>query len=316
MRIPVSLIVMPILTAAPFAMAIRDTVKDKKPAAEDVSDYSDYSDRGREAHHERRMAEYEAEMERERAAEAAKRKEQLQELDGIFGTEKASLGAKFDNLALGSPRTAALENKIALLQRDGFITPAFEGESETVEYLHVEIDSTLPVSYDLEEPCSALREKLVAAWGPSGNGTWLNATTMQRATLAMEPCSLRFDRALTVDNWVAKLPLDALGKSEIKGVSAVSDQDTVVWNFNGVGYSGAPTNASAYKTDDKITAVYISTETDFDTLVEIRDAVSKKLKAEPTRDEDGAWVWKKKPFITLSQGYDNNRITLQIGKDQ
>lgn len=316
MRIPVSLIVMPILTAAPFALAIRDTVKEKKPADEALSYGGDYSSERDRRRDREQLAAYEAEREAERALEVAKRKKQLGELDGIFGTEKASLGVKFDNIALGSARTAALENKIALLQRDGFITPAFEGESETVEYLHVEIDSTMPVSYDLEEPCAVLREKLVTAWGPSGNGTWLNPTTMQRATLAMEPCSLRFDRALTVDNWVGKLPLDVLGKSEVKGVSAVSDQDTIVWNFSGVGYSGAPTNASAYKTDDKITAIYISTETDFDTLVEIRDALSKKLKAEPTRDEDGAWVWKKKPFITLSQGYDNNRITLQIGKDQ
>ena len=69
------------------------------------------------------------------------------------------------------------------------------------------------------------------------------------------------------------------GSFEIKGLpaSTVTDEETVTWSFGGVGYSGAPTNASAYKYDDKIKVLYISTETDFDTLVEIRDAITKKL---------------------------------------
>ncbi len=327
MRIPTSVIVMSLLTAAPFGLAIRDTVKNKPGSEleelyaglEGGGEYSSEAERKREAE---LMAEYEREREQEAREAAAKRRENQKRLDTLFGPEKASMGSYFASFQLGAPNDEAVENKVYAMQSDDFLSPGVEG-TDKIDYVSVLVfSSSSDYGYDNSvNDCESLKEKLSLAWGPSVNGTWLNPTTKQRAALKDEPCKLSFSKYLTAAEWVAKLPTDVVGMSVTKAAAKIGDQaevfdDSIEWGMDGTGYGTDTTGFIAYVENNKVVSIRVGVETDFDTVIEIRDALSAKLKAQPTRDEDtGAWVWKKKPGITLIQDSSSNNVSLVIGKD-
>jgi hypothetical protein len=325
MRIPTSVIVMSLLTAAPFGLAIRDTVKNK-PGSELEDLYRDLeSTRGDSAEELRReaelMAEYEREREHERALEARKHQENLKRLDTLYGSEKASMGIYFASFPLGAPFNEAVEEKATSMLGDDFLSPTVTGD-DTINHVSTFIFNTDPSDGE-STVCETLREKLSQAWGPGVNGTWLNPTTKQRAVLQLneEPCKLTFSKYLDAASWVAALPMDFVGLSATKagakaGPLAEVFDDVIEWGVPGTGYGVTATSFIAYLENNKVVSVRVGVDTDFDTLVEIRDALSAKLKAQPTRNEDtGAWVWKKKPGITLVQDPSSNNVTVVIGKD-
>jgi hypothetical protein len=170
-----------------------------------------------------------------------------------------------------------------------------------------------------------LRDKLTAAWGRPVSGSWMNAKTHQRASLSQDPgCQFTIDQYAEPGTWVASLPFDAIGQTSAKLAAKVadfggelSDDNTVEWELPGTGYGNRKTDLVAHANDaGKIVFIQVSSDSDFDTVVALRDAVSAKVGAQPTRDEDtGGWVWKKKPGITLMQRSESNRFELQIGKD-
>jgi len=325
MRIPTSVIVMSLLTAAPFGLAIRDTVKNKPGSEleelyaglESGGEYSSAEERKREAE---LMAEYEAERAQEEAETRRKRRENEKRLDTLFGQEKASMGSYFASFPLGAPNDEAIENKVYELQSDDFISPSVEG-AKTIEHVSVLVFGSENYDYGEQNSCDALKDKLSSAWGPSVNGAWLNPTTKHRAAFQTEPCKLSFSQYMDAAAWVAALPTDLVGMSSTKAAAKIGPQaevfdDSIEWGMPGTGYGTDSTGFNAYLENNKVTSVRVGVETDFDTLIEIRDALSVKLKSQPTRDEDtGAWVWKKKPGITLIQDSSSNNVSLVIGKD-
>src|SRR5688572_13929492 len=129
MRIPPSVIVMSLVTAVPFGLAIRDTLNEKDArAAGGLDDYGDddgYKGRERSAE----LAEYEAEMAREAAEREARSKERLTQLDQLYGAKAASMGTLLDGIELGagagSFQPEHVRRRIEHVTRDGFISVYF-----------------------------------------------------------------------------------------------------------------------------------------------------------------------------------------------
>jgi hypothetical protein len=325
MRIPISVVVMSLLTAAPFALAIRDTVNEKKkPTADELEELGldDYERRSARRDRER-LAEYEAEAAREAAERARDHEAKVAQLDTLYGKNKASIGSVFGvGVQIGGIVPDALERRVNELNREGFLLPTVEQTGTALVSLRVDIYSS---SYDYnssgEDACETLRNKLVGAWGPSSSGVWTDPAAHARAILSTDrPCSLTFEKYLEPTDWIAALPLDAIGKKsevvEEKAIGADVYDDTIEWSIPGTGAGKEPTHITAYVDNGKVVFVSIMSDTDYDTLVAIRDALSAKLKAQPGRDDDtDGWIWKKKPGFLLTQGYSTNRFTLQFGKD-
>jgi len=296
MRIPTSLIVMSLLTAAPFGLAIYDQ-QGKRPAEASVAyGPEDEARRDRE-----RLAEFEAEAAREAAEHENANAVRLAKLDTVFGTGTASLGSLFGGARIGAPIPTALPDLLGAATREGFLLPSFQQTDATLASIHVEV-----VERDNLDACQKLRAKLVATWGPSSRGVWLDPATHSRATLTTGPlCTLTYDRYLDVPEWLANVPLDVVGQA-----SDISDS-----SFPGLGAgTGVTTLVVEKHTNGKVARVTVTGSADFDTIVRLRDTLSDQLHEQATRDSytDG-WAWKKKPGFSLWQSHGTDRFTLQFG---
>jgi hypothetical protein len=330
MRIPPSVIVMSLLTLTPFGLAVRDTLTKKQPA-EDVDAWGDYGVTPRQDRDA--LAEYEAERAAEAEARATKRSEMVAKLDLLYGANKASMGSLLEGIALGADagsfQPEATRARIERESEDGALSVSFDADEQRLHSVTValagrEYDSTLDAMTTL---CDPLHDKLLAAWGrPSLGSTWLDETTHQRATLDSDACTLTFSQYLTADQWIATLPLDSLGKPAEKYLATYAaanriafeeySEEYVYWLGTGLGTGNEATKYTVgLDVRGKVSGLRVSADSDFDSFVTVRDALAAKLKAQPKLDDDtGAYVWSKKPGVSLTQG-DDNRITLVVGKD-
>ena len=94
MRIPPSVIVMSLVTAVPFALAVHDTMKPHPKT------YDEMTDQEREAQFEEEMRKESAEQAERDAAETAKRAATYKT---FFGEKPAQLGSYFHTVQLGMP---------------------------------------------------------------------------------------------------------------------------------------------------------------------------------------------------------------------
>lgn len=329
MRIPPSVIVMSLLTAAPFGMAICDTLTKKQPA-EEVDEWGDYGARSARQDREA-LAEYEAERAREAEARAETRTLKIAKLDQIYGPRKASMGFLLHGITLGADASSfqpeATRARIERESEDGTFAVSFDADEKRLHGVTVSLDGR---DYDAELDtmttlCDPLHEKLVAAWGrPSLGSTWLDDTTHQRATLDRDACALTFSQYLPADAWIATLPIDGVGKPAEKYLATYAEtngtafeeyaDDYAAWAGTGLGTGDAPTKFTVGIARGKISGLRITADSDFDSFVTVRDALAAKVKSQPRLDDNtGAWVWKK-PAMSIAQD-DNNRITLLVGKD-
>ncbi len=323
MRIPPSVIVMSVLTAVPFGLGIRDTLAGKGVAAEDGDDDAfDFDGSRSAAEREAKLAAYEAELRREAVEREQRAKERLAKLDQVYGTKVASMGPLLDGLVLGanagSFQPEHVRVRIERESRAGFLNVGFGVDASTLNAVNVYVTTGYD-DYETADPCEALSEKLTAAWGHSTNGTWLDPATHQRATLDPEPCRLTFDRYLDPADWVAQLPLTAIGGNaerfaEQLGPSANVEDDRVYWTISGVGYAERDTKLEAYVEKNRIIGFTATVASDFDSTVAVRDARAATRGAEPKRDEDtGLWTWKRRVPVSLEQ-HRTNLFTVRVGK--
>lgn len=327
MRIPTSVIVMSLLTAAPFGMAIRDTLTKKQPA--DVLDEDEYRYGTRDHRDARRdreaLEQYEREMAREAEERARKREEALAVLDKLYGSQPASLGSLFDGIVIGADagnfQPDAARRRIDRASRDGYVSVSFDVDQTALRGVTVHISGADYSDDVVVEPCDRLRDQLVAAWGPSNNGAWLDPATHQRAHLASEDeCALTFTRYLEAAEWVAALPFDAIGKNTEKYLEKVPtaevDDDGALWYLPGVGAGTSPTQIILFSKNGKVTGFTASSTTDFDSLVAVREGMSAKLKGQPKLDDDygDTWRWKTKVPAELTKG-SGGRLELSVGRD-
>lgn len=324
MRIPPSVIVMSVLTAVPFGLGIRDTLKHNDAGADELDDGFDFGSRKRSARERAELAAYEAELAREAAEREAQNRARLATLDQLYGATPASMGSMFDGITLGAAGSFQPEHvrtRIERANRDGFVTVSFDADAKTLTGVEAAISS----DYELDDACDTLDEKLVAAWGKSTNGVWLDAATHQRAALDFDDCRLRFDRYLDAADWVAQLPLSAIGASaekffaQMPAGSIEYDGNRMFWNAPGVRYGKTASDIEAYVEDGKIVGFKATVDTDFDSMLGMRDTLTAKLKAEPTKTGDESaddlvmWEWKRRVPVALEQR-GTERVSVVVGK--
>ena len=322
MRIPPSVFVMSLLVAVPFGLGIRDTLTAKEASADDDDEYGDDLDFGRKrsARASRELAEYEAELAREAAERELRNKERIGKLGQLYGAQPAAMGSLLEGIAPGSSAGAFqpehVRQRIERESRDGFLNVIFDVDAKSLNAVQVHVNS----DYETGDACDKLEEKLQSAWGWSTKKVWIDATTHQRAALHTDDgCMLRFDRYLEANEWVEQLPLKLVGQSVDKltaSIGSIDDQGTdfVTWTMPGLRSSSAATKLEAYVVNNKVAGFKVLVDSDFDTTLAIRDAISTKLKAKVQKDEDtGAWLWKGRPAATLEE-IDTDRFALTVGK--
>lgn len=330
MRIPPSLIIMSLVTATPFGLAIRDTLT-KKPMIE-MDDGDPYGlDLRTSSRHDREEYErYEAEMEKEAAEKAEKRIEATARLSMLFGAKPATLGALFDGIRLGADSSSfqpeSARARIEAESDKGFITVSFDTDSTALRGVNIAISSG---EYDTaadESMCRSLHDKLVAAWGPGTKGTWLDETKHQRVVLSSEGrCTLDFERTLQPAEWLAMVPADLVGKAakvldDYATNNAISfedeDDETARWYIPAMGIASGQTTITAMIVNRKVVGLRVSGAGDWDSIVAVRDALTKKLNAKPVHDEDNdTYTWKHKPAAQMTVIEGDDHFDLLIGKD-
>ncbi len=314
MRIPPSVIVMSLLCAVPFGLAIRDAHRDKHASAHDDDELDDFdSSRSR------------AEMEREAMREAEEQeREARQKLERgrlakqLVGSEPASLGSLFEGVQLGAP--------------------AGEFQPDSVRSAIASHSETLNVDWDvgasrldgvtvtlLGDDCEPLVEA-VGAWGTGKDGRWENAATHQRAEFDRVACSVQFERYVDVDAWLdrkdtAIVPLAAIGQPAQKLYDRVqpllsSDletDDSFSWRDTGLAGAVGKTTLTAYKKNGKITGLSVVFHTDGPGTDAVEARLTKLLGAKPVQpsgdDELGAINWKGRLPVTLTTG-DVSSLTI------
>ncbi|HSD87612.1 MAG TPA: hypothetical protein VLB44_08855 [Kofleriaceae bacterium] len=311
MRIPPSVIVMGLLTAVPFGLAIRDTAKHQAASADGIDLTG-----SKKAERERLAAYQRAEREQEaREAEAKNRREQF--VASLFGKTPASMGSFLEGITLGANAETfqpdATQKRIYEAARSGLANVEFATE-DILHAVKVEVRAV---------DCDTLRDKLTAAWGRSVGSVWLDPATHQRASLAEYEesgfyCKMQFDRYVEPDAWVGALPFDAIGKPIAAlgaPAGAKTEDDSVSWRLPGLGYGHQETVVIAYIENDKVVGANVITDADFDSQLKIRDLLSAKLAKQPVQDENdsGVWIWKTKLPVKLD-GSGAARFSVQIGK--
>jgi hypothetical protein len=320
MRIPPSVIVMSVLTAVPFGLGIRDTLKHRDASADELGGF-DFGGK-RSAREQAELAAWEVEQAREAAEREAQNSARIAMLDGLYGPTPASMGKLLIGVTLGPDafEPSLVRTRVDRLNLGGFVSVAVDGDETSVTGVEV----TVRGEYEVGEMCDKLDEKLVAAWGKSTNGVWLDATTHQRAALDFDDCVLRFDRYLDSAEWVAQLPLSAIGAAPEKLMAqrpaATVDDDgaSVLWKAAGVRYGKGASDIEAYLENGKVVGFKATVDTDFDSMLGVRDALSATLKLEPTKigDESAGdlvmWQWKRRVPVALEQR-GTGRISVMVG---
>jgi len=321
MRIPPSVIVMSLLTAVPFAFAIKDAAKshDKLSAYDDddddeyrphrVRDYDDSSDdyAAQRAEMEKMRAE-----EREREIKLTSQRRRLARQ--LVGTEPASLGAFFSGLKLGASAGAFQSDELR----------AKIADASEVLGVHWDVDAselnglTVTLKGD-ENGCSELASA-VRTWG-SGN-RWENAATHQRATFDEYECSISFERFADLEHWVdrtdtAVLPISMVGQPVAKlraRVAAHLDdeaEDSLSWHD--IGFSGGkgPTRLTAGIENGKVVSISGELPDNAD-MLPIIERISKLSGVKGKHNEDEqTTTWKGGKFQAVMY---ENIPSLVIGK--
>jgi hypothetical protein len=299
MRIPASVIVMSLVTAVPFALAVRDTMKPHEKSLEEMTDDE------REAHFEEEMRK-EAEQDAQR--EAAKTAQRNQQYKALLGTKPAQLGPFFGTVHLGMPAD------------DAAIDALPHGDYDVVPSIGYERTTTLDgIRIAGDEHCDELNAAMVKAWGDSPDGVYLDPANHVRAKWT--DCAVSFDRYVEVNEWIDKkdtapVSLTLVGKSADKVRELVhgldqDDGEMLMWSAPGIGRGTGPAHITATIENDKVVHITISVVTDAPTS----DAVKARLvgllgKGAADPDDPDLLVWKNKGSFSST----DDSLTIDLGK--
>jgi hypothetical protein len=320
MRIPPSMIVMGVLTAIPFGLAIKQTLHKGPDADRDFEESFDPR-RKYEREMEADRAESAARVEREARAEVERTKLQREKLErqvgDAIGDKAATLGPLFAGVELGAP-SGSFQPEPARLRIQNAT------EYVTVDY---ELDASSLVAIELrftdvaEDGCSDLSERIRGKWGAAAVwGKW--TAGHQRAHL--DGCLLTVGQFVDPAQWVGRgdkaiVPLDLIGKPAKQltaklGPTADFGDEAATWTRAGLGPLGTgTTRLSADFDHGKIVAVSATATVDDDDTAQAVVDVLKKQLGNPVEGTDGEFdlVWKRNPQIGMTTG---TTITIRIGK--
>ncbi|MBV8755794.1 MAG: hypothetical protein JO257_00880 [Deltaproteobacteria bacterium] len=300
MRIPASVIVMSLVTAVPFALAVRDTMKPHTKTLDEMTDEE------REAHFEEEMRK-EAEQDAQR--EAARTAKREQTFKTFFGNKPAQLGTYFGGVHFGM---SSGDPAIAALPLNDEDARPYIGYDGAMTINNVRIPG--------EDHCDTLHDAMVKAWGDSPDGVYLDPASHVRAKYS--DCEVNFDRYLEVNEWLDKkdsapAPLTLVGKplEKLQALVPHADQDDgeiMMWTVPGIGRGTGPARVTATIENDKVSHVSISVVTDAPTI----DAVKARLvgmfgKGTTTPDDPDTIEWKGKGRLYSTE----DSLTIDLGKD-
>jgi hypothetical protein len=321
-RIPTSVIVMSIVTAVPFGLAIRDTLKPKRPPAIDTgwTTYTPYqtTDRlERESH---------AESERPRTLEelaSERRQRMLAALDAVHGRGIARMGSLFDGIVLGADAASflpeAARQRIVSARRDEFFGVTYALDTGRLRGVDVQFHGTEydPVAHATVDVCTVMSDKLRAVWGPPTDGVWLSPTTQDRARFDSDSCTLTFDRAIDANLWLSSVSPSLIGttaapvveanKGQIAEAESPGSESAAYWTIDGVGAGRTQTSVEATIQSGKLTMITAITTTDAATAAQLRTQISALLGSRPIESESRyvagrdvtTWKRPRKPTVEL-----------------
>jgi hypothetical protein len=318
MRIPTSMIVMGVITAVPFGLAIRQTLHKGADADRELEEALDPSLKY-ERESAARQAEIELTVEREREREAKEKQATRVVQRTVFGTSPATLGTLFTGIELGTVADDHHAEQIRGAASDHHIHIDFEHDVKQLVGVAVELGG-------YERECDDFVEDLRAAWGPStsgdaDHGVWFGPG--RRAQLDVAECKLFIERTVDVATWIghgdAIVPLDYVGKP-VKalvaklGPTVDADETMMAWQQVGVGNGGSGlTTLTAELANGKIVALTASANVDMATRAEVEDRLTKLYGTPKEAPESGASLrWTGRPPVELS--ITSRGLELRAGK--
>ena len=292
MRIPTSVIVMSLVTAAPFALAVRDTLH-AQPMHHTYEDELDVSP-------EAETARYEAEMQRMEAERAAEEAHKRSVLAGLLG-EPGKLTGYLDDLTIGASRDQvdAVAERIAPVHDLLDFSPTYDA-ADKVTSLRIVFDD-----------CDALRDAVHAQWGETNR--WVDAAAHVTTTFDdNDSCSIEqhgyVEMAQFLDKTTtASIPLGALGKP-----SSTLPADLTMLSRPGLANTSAPTVTATADDHGKVITLEVSFEAEVEADEPIRARLDTLL-GKGTQDLDtGEWQWKGK--IPVRYSYTDAHVFMVIGQ--
>ncbi len=272
MRIPPSAIVMSLVAAVPFSLAIRDTITHRDRLAQrnderQVIATDEQTELAFEAQREQQVAAEQALRDQERHAKASQ----------LVGKAFVTPGPAFGRITLGGPNT------------DGDATVVLDAH-DTVLVMSSKLD-------DDDAGCSTLAEVAAKTWGePAHDHVWLDLATHHRASIGPE-CALelaRFDEPIA---WVAQLPLAAVGGSRAELAKRFASQDAdpdAAWLAPGLDGDELTTLWPVYDVahPDKLLGLDLSTNATPETARRVLEALAARIGTKPTHGDDDVYRWK------------------------
>lgn len=322
MRIPPSVIVMSLLCAVPFGLAIKDATKshDKLSAYDDDDDeYSprrsrDFDDDSSD--YAAQSAELEKVRAEERAREVALTSKRRKLAPQLVGSDPASLGSLFAGVKLGASAGAFQPEPVrqAIADASEVLTVHWDVDAS-------ELNGVTATLRGDEDGCSELASA-VRAWGSKTGNGWENATTHQRATFDEYECSISFERFADLEHWLdrtdtAVLPIAMIGQPVAKLRARVAahldddNEDSLSWHDVGFAGGKGPTRLTAGIENGKVVSISGELPDNAD-LLPIIERVSKLSGVKGKHNEDEqTTTWKGGKFQAVMY---ENIPSLVIGK--
>jgi hypothetical protein len=308
MRIPPSVIVMSLLTAVPFGLAIRDAKRGPAHPHDDWQASDDDDIAAAEKRRQRELDEMKAQEAEQEAAHTAKR---LDIAHKIVGAEPASFGPLLAGVHLGASASDFQPEDVRRALADASDVLSVEWD---VDSAHLN-----GVTLQLKDDCAPL-VAATEAWGAGNGGVWENPATHQRARLDLDACSLQFERYADLDHWLDRgdgsiVPMSAVGQppdklhARVAGAIERDDDDGFEWHDLGPAGTFGSVHLTATIEHGKI--VQITAEPPPSSPIDAIAVRVSKLVGTPGKHDDDALStqWKSKPPILLRE----NIPSLTIG---
>lgn len=286
MRIFPSAIVLPLILAVPFGLAIRDSLKGNDPASAEERAKKELADLEVREHDQQIAAERD---QYERANQLEKERGVL--LASLIGKQPAALGSAFGTTQLGTATTIELDHAVDRMLLDHESVTAPDGKLVTYGFSIA------------GEQCPSMRALLAAAWGPGQTVAsddnvvvWVDAVNHRRAAIRSVnlACALDFTRTVDDAAWVEAAFPEILGKTlpqAEKLLGPLPDPVMPTWYLAGppVGYDA--TSLTAQIEGDKVTGTNAGAAMFGEDAAAIVKLVTKRLGKPPVHDTADEWSW-------------------------
>ncbi len=288
MRFASSVIVLPLILAVPFGLAIRDSLRGDDPASSADKVATAALDLEATQHAQVVAAERE---QYERAERLAAQRHAW--LEALIGSEPATLGRALARSQLGELASA---DDVTVVK-----TPAILDSRVQLAPDHTVLEVALGIE---RSSCRDLRDTLSTAWGEArsldaSSSVWVDPVHHRRASVLDRGgrCTLSFDRIVGDAAWVAMVLPGVLGKTSVQATklfgaqTRYADSDDA-WRLAGPAAGAGSTEITADLNDSgKIVRTQVTVIVTDEQAAALIDAISKHLGHQPVRDDASSYRW-------------------------